>query len=319
MWQSFIKAFLFLLLLIGLPNLSFGQFGLQSTEIQYVSQYYFNGLHYNPGMAGDSIIPSVGISSRLGKVGIGSNPITVNGYIHGYLPTAKSGVGVTALYHTEDNQFKERILKLGLLYSYEVFNGSVGFLKIGFNGGILHFHTDEVPNIFNPYNPNPAPVVGLNEAIFKYNMDFGVVAGIGQWRMGGGLNHSNEPRFTFFEPSISRSFYRQAYLTVSYDIEILPERLFVRPTMMLQSEVSGNLFLFRRNNSYVDIGVLVYDQDFFIAGLHLKRSQAPYNLSFMLGARFMENYMVALSYDNKQSAGFTQYRQVEITMTYDIW
>lgn len=306
--KKIIVLLLIFSVVIGLKQDSWAQFtAINNNQLNHVSQYYFSQVVYNPAYTGDYSQPMLGLSTNLGKQGE-SRPSSFNLVGHTFIENANSGVGLAASYQTYDNEYEERLLKLGFLFAYEFKIGSNGGFRVGFNTGVLHYNSRRPSNWNNPWNPNPAPIVSLNERFFKYNMDFGALFHFGGLRAGVGLNHSNEPRFTFASPGFDQVFYRQAYASISYEFEVWNDRLKIQPNVFFNQRMGGQRFVFSTSPLRLDAGVLVTFDNRYFTGVHYKTNQAPYRYSVMVGMQF-NRYMLALNYDikNHSRPGYSQF------------
>ncbi len=296
------------LLILGLKEEVNAQFSaINNNQLEHISQYYFSQVVYNPAYTGDYSQPMLALSSNLGKQRE-MRPSSFNLIAHTFIENANSGVGLTTTYQTYDNDYAERLLKLGFLFAYEFEIGTSGGLRVGFNTGVLHYNSRRPSNWNNPFNPNPTPIISINERFFKYNMDFGVLFRFSGFRAGVGLTHSNEPRFTFASPGFDQVFYRQAYASLSYELDLWDERLKVQPNVFFNQRMGGQRFVFANSPLRLDAGVIATFDDRYFAGVHYKVNQHPYRISLMTGIQF-NRYMLTLNYDVKgQSAtGFSQF------------
>ncbi len=220
-------AFLFLVLILQ-PVLS------QQDPLS--SQYMFNTLTYNPGVAGTSGMICATAINRQQWVGFNGAPSTT--YFNVSAPVTlfniKSGVGLVV---ESDNIGFDKDIDLSAAYSYLMDVGS-GKLGIGINLGMLN--TTLTPTWQIPSGDEHTPVSGDplipedKESYVAFNADVGLYYKGDKYYAAISITHVNQPeiKYTKGTPYISRNY----YLTSGYTLQLPNPSLELLPSVLVSSD-----------------------------------------------------------------------------------
>lgn len=321
-----------LITLLSILHASFAtqaQSSIFGERLPYMAQYYFNQLLYNPAYAGESSQPSIGISGRMGEERGNSNflvkPRTAQLFMQGeikelaQLEQLNMGLGMVAQYHKYDDRFQRgtevfssnnRLLKIGVVNSYRTSIQDIIDVRIGFQVGLLHYQSDELPNTGSI---NPPVTQILNERFFKPVIDIGFLFMLDNLRVGMAINSANEPEFDFFSTGFARKFRREGYFTASYEWVITPY-WYLQPSMMFQTLLNNqNAFSRIRPRSLADFSVQVNYFDTVFMGLSYRVGDAPFRGSIMVGGRLADTYQLSLAYQFKKR-NTSNHSRIEATL-----
>jgi len=220
-------TFLFLLLLLQ-PALS------QQDPLS--SQYMFNTLTYNPGVAGTSGMICATALNRQQWIGFQGAPSTTifNVSMPVSLFRIKSGVGLLV---ESDNIGFDKDINLSVSYSYLMDLG-MGKLGIGISVGMLNKTLS--PNWQIPTGDAHTPVSGdplipeNKESFVAFDAGFGLYYKTDKYYAALSATHINQPkiRFTKGEPYISRHY----YLTSGYTLQLPNPSLELIPSVFAFSD-----------------------------------------------------------------------------------
>jgi len=220
-------TFLFLLLLLQ-PALS------QQDPLS--SQYMFNTLTYNPGVAGTSGMICATALNRQQWIGFQGAPSTTifNVSMPVSLFRIKSGLGLLV---ESDNIGFDKDINLSVSYSYLMDLG-MGKLGIGISVGMLNKTLS--PNWQIPTGDAHTPVSGdplipeNKESFVAFDAGFGLYYKTDKYYAALSATHINQPkiRFTKGEPYISRHY----YLTSGYTLQLPNPSLELIPSVFAFSD-----------------------------------------------------------------------------------
>jgi len=307
-YQKFflVVSVIFALFSVNTQILAQQQAGNLFNRVIYSNDYYFALPMYNPAAAGDANQPSIGVSGSFGKVPPDSKPLNTNFFVHGAIPSLKSGIGLTMQYHKFDDTYlvgagasqqtfptNKRLLNLGLIYSYMFEVGEISKLKIGLGASLLHFKTDQIQTF---QGPSSQPVLAANERFFKPSFDIGLSATILDFYAGLAVKYFNQPSFKFYEPGMENIFYRSAYIYAGYRWGILEDKLVLRPAVMVNPLARNTGGFGAGSDPYVDLSLLVSYNDIVFAGTSYKINDDPFFLSLIVGTRLGKVFQTTFSY-----------------------
>jgi type IX secretion system PorP/SprF family membrane protein len=222
-----IIAFLFLVLLL--------QQGL-SQQDPLSSQYMFNTLTYNPGVAGTSGMICATALNRQQWVGFTGAPATTVFNISAPVSLfgIKSGVGLVV---ESDKIGFDKNINLSALYSY-LMNFGPGKLGIGLNLGMLN--TTLTPNWQIPLGDTFTPASGdplipeTKESVVAFDAGLGLYYKTDKYYASLSVTHINQPKIKFTKgtPYISRHY----YLTGGYTLQLPNPSLELLPSLFAFSD-----------------------------------------------------------------------------------
>jgi type IX secretion system PorP/SprF family membrane protein len=225
--KKFIFAFLFLIIL---PSVIFSQ------QDPLSSQYMFNTLTYNPGVAGINGMICATALNRQQWVGFAGAPSTTIFNISA--PVApfriKSGVGLLV---ESDNLGFDKDINISGSYSYIIDLGA-GDLGIGISLGMLNKTLSPAWVIPTGDNHTPAsgdPLIPENkESVVAFDAGLGVYYRTDKYYAGISVTHLNQPelKFTKGRPYISRHY----YLTAGYILPLPNPSLELIPSIFAFSD-----------------------------------------------------------------------------------
>lgn len=220
-------AFLFLVLT--------GYSGL-SQQDPLSSQYMFNILTYNPGIAGTSGMICATALNRQQWVGFEGAPMTTIFNISApvSLFNRRHGVGIVI---ESDNIGFDRDINISAAYSYLI-DLSIGKLGIGVNLGMLNKTLDpnwSIPNGDDFTQPDQDPLIpGNKESFVAFDAGFGVYLKNEKYYGALSITHLNQPKikFTKGETYVSRHY----YLTAGYTLQLPNPSLELLPSVFVYSD-----------------------------------------------------------------------------------
>ncbi len=204
------------------------------------SQYMFNRMLYNPGVAGSSGMICATAMNRQQWVGFEGAPTTTLFHINAAISPfgTSSGIGMTIV---NDKTGFDTDNSLSLTYSYMVDIGP-GKLGIGANIGILNKAIDpswNIPSGDQFVDPSQDPLIPDNkESIIAFDMGFGLYYSTTDYYAGLSVTHLNEPKLKYLEgtPYVARQFYGMA----GYNLRLNNPAFELLPSVFLYSD--GKLF-----------------------------------------------------------------------------
>lgn len=204
------------------------------------SQYMFNRMLYNPGVAGSSGMICATAMNRQQWVGFEGAPTTTLFHINAAISPfgTSSGIGLTIV---NDKTGFDTDNTLSLTYSYMIDLGS-GKLGIGANIGMLNRAIDPTWNIPSGdqfVDPTQDPLIpDGKESILAFDMGLGVYYSTNDYYAGLSVTHLNEPKIKYTEgtPFVARQFYAMA----GYNLRLTNPAFELLPSVFMYSD--GRVF-----------------------------------------------------------------------------
>lgn len=203
------------------------------------SQYMFNQMLYNPGVAGSSGMICATAMNRQQWVGFEGAPTTTLFHINAAISPfgTSSGIGLTIV---NDKTGFDTDNSLSLTYSY-ILDLGPGKLGIGANIGILNKAIDPSWNIPSDQfvDPSQDPLIpDGKESIIAFDMGFGLYYSTTDYYAGLSVTHLNEPKLKYIQgtPYVARQFYGMA----GYNLRLNNPAFELLPSVFLYSD--GKVF-----------------------------------------------------------------------------
>jgi type IX secretion system PorP/SprF family membrane protein len=222
------------------------------------SQYMFNTLTFNPGVAGISGMICATALNRQQWVGFKGAPSTtifnVSAPVRPF--KIKSGVGLLV---ESDNIGFDKDINLSASYSYHMDVGQ-GLLGIGLNLGMLNKTIDPtwvIPSGDTHTPPSGDPLIPENkESYIAFDAGFGLYYKADKYYASLSVTHLNQPKIKFSKglPYISRHY----YLTAGYTLQLPNPSLELLPSVFAFTDgkvIQFNLTSLIRYNKKVWGGV----------------------------------------------------------------
>jgi len=220
-------AFLFLVLMVQ---------NVLSQQDPLSSQYMFNTLTYNPGIAGTSGMICATALNRQQWVGFDGAPSTTLFNISAPVSLFKRKHGIGVIIESDNIGF-DKDINLSLAYSYLV-DLNIGKLGIGINLGMLNKTlqpTWSIPSGDGFTQPDQDPLIPVNkESFVAFDAGLGIYLKSEKYYGSFSLTHINQPKikFTKGEPYISRHY----YLTAGYTLQLPNPSLELLPSFFVYSD-----------------------------------------------------------------------------------
>lgn len=200
------------------------------------SNYMFNTLTYNPGVAGTSGMICATALNRQQWIGFKGAPTTTLFNVSAPFNPFKirSGAGLVV---ESDNIGFDKDISISLNYSYLLDLGQ-GVLGIGISGGVLNKTLDpewEIPDgdIFTP--PSGDPLIPENkESVVAFDAGLGFFYTTDKYYAGLSVTHINQPKLKYSKgtPYVSRHY----YLTGGYILQLPNPSLELLPSLYAFSD-----------------------------------------------------------------------------------
>jgi type IX secretion system PorP/SprF family membrane protein len=207
-----------------------------SQQDPMTSNYMFNTLTYNPGVAGTSGMICATALNRQQWVGFKGAPSTTLFNVSAPFNPFKirSGAGLVV---ESDNIGFDKDISISLNYSYLLDLGE-GVLGIGISGGVLNKTLDptwEIPDgdIFTP--PSGDPLIPENkESVVAFDAGLGFFYTTDKYYAGLSVTHINQPKLKYSKgtPYVSRHY----YLTGGYILQLPNPSLELLPSLYAFSD-----------------------------------------------------------------------------------
>ena len=225
--KKIVTAFLFLVLVIR-PTFS------QQDPLS--SQYMFNTLAFNPGVAGTSGMICATVLNRQQWVGFTGAPSTTVFNISAPVSPfgIRSGVGLVV---ESDNIGFDKDINISAAYSYLMDFGT-GKLGIGINLGMLNKSID--PTWVIPNGDAHTPVSGdplipeSKESFVAFDAGFGLYYNTDKYYIAASVTHITQPKIKFSKgtPYVSRHY----YVTAGYSLQLPDPSLELLPSVFAFSD-----------------------------------------------------------------------------------
>jgi len=200
------------------------------------SQYMFNGLTYNPGIAGTSGMICATALNRQQWVGFkGAPSTTVFNISAPFSPfKVKSGVGLLI---ESDNVGFDKDINLTAAYSYLI-DLNTGKLGIGISLGMLNKTLEpswQIPSGDGFTSPDQDPLIPTNkESFVAFDAGLGLYLDAEKYYASLSVTHINQPKIKFSKglPYVSRHY----YLTGGYTVQLPNPSFELLPSVFLFSD-----------------------------------------------------------------------------------
>jgi len=225
--KRFCITFLFLVL---------GILSVRSQQDPLSSQYMFNSLTYNPGIAGTSGMICATALNRQQWVGFKDAPSTTVFNISAPISPFKINSGVGLLIESDNVGFDKDINLTGT-YTY-ILDLNTGKLGIGVSMGMLNKTLDPnwlIPNGDGFTPPDQDPLIPTSkESFVAFDAGLGVYLKTDKYYTGISVTHINQPKIKFTKglPYISRHY----YLTGGYTVQLPNPSLELLPSIFVYSD-----------------------------------------------------------------------------------
>jgi type IX secretion system PorP/SprF family membrane protein len=220
-------AFLFLVL-----GISTGR----SQQDPLSSQYMFNSLTYNPGVAGTSGMICATALNRQQWIGFKGAPSTTVFNISAPISPFKISSGVGLLIESDNVGF-DKDINLSAAYSYLV-DLNTGKLGIGISLGMLNKTLEpswQIPNGDGFTSPDQDPLIPTNkESFVAFDAGLGLYLKADKYYASLSVTHINQPKIKFTKglPYVSRHY----YLTGGYTVQLPNPSLELLPSIFVFSD-----------------------------------------------------------------------------------
>lgn len=207
-----------------------------SQQDPLTSNYMFNTLTYNPGVAGISGMVCATALNRQQWVGFEGAPSTTVFNVSAPFSPFKINSGVGLLVESDKIGF-ERDINLALSYSYHMELGQ-GMLGIGVNAGIFNMTLDptwKIPtgDAFTPPSGDPL-IPESKESSVAFDAGLGVYYKADKYYAGISVTHINKPNIKFSKGVSYLS--RHYYLTAGYVLQLPNPSLELMPSFYTMSD-----------------------------------------------------------------------------------
>ncbi len=207
-----------------------------SQQDPVTSNYMFNTLSYNPGVAGTSGMVCATADNRQQWVGFKGAPSTILFHISAPVSPFKINSGV-GLFVGSDNIGFDKDINFSLIYSYiaDVGNGKLG---IGLNAGIFNMTLDPtwvIPSgdAYTPASGDPL-IPDTKESALAFDAGLGVYYTTDKYYAGFSSTHITQPKLKFAKGVSYLS--RHYYLTGGYTLQLPNPALELLPSLYAVSD-----------------------------------------------------------------------------------
>lgn len=200
------------------------------------SQYMFNTLTYNPGVAGVSGMVCATAINRQQWVGFDGAPSTTIFNVSAPISPFKINSGIGLLVESDNIGF-DKDINISASYSYHL-NLGQGVLGIGLNAGMLNKTLNpkwEIPSGDSHTPPSGDPLIPENkESYVAFDAGLGLYYSADKYYASLSVTHLNQPKIKFSKgtPYISRHY----YLTAGYTLQLPDPSLEVLPSVFAFSD-----------------------------------------------------------------------------------
>lgn len=246
-------AFLFLVLIC---------FSGLSQQDPLSSQYMFNTLTYNPGVAGTSGMICATALNRQQWVGFKGAPSTTLFDVSAPISLFKRKHGVGLVIETDNIGF-DKDLNLSAVYSY-LLDLNTAKLGIGINLGIINKTIDPTWNIPDGegfVQPDEDPLIPTSKENFvAFDAGLGVYLNSDKYYASLSVTHINQPKikYTKEETKVISYISRHYYLTAGYNVQLRNPSFELLPSIFAYSDgkiIQFNITSLLRYNKKVWGGV----------------------------------------------------------------
>ena len=200
------------------------------------SQYMFNTLTYNPGVAGVSGMVCATALNRQQWVGFNGAPSTTIFNVSAPVKPFKIRSGVGLLVESDNVGF-DKDINISASYSYHLDLGQ-GILGIGINAGMLNKTLNPtwvIPSGDSHTPPSGDPLIPENkESYIAFDAGLGLYYKADKYYASLSVTHLNQPKIKFSKgtPYISRHY----YLTAGYTLQLPDPSLELLPSVFAFSD-----------------------------------------------------------------------------------
>ena len=253
-----------------------------------LTQYFLDGLIYNPAYAGSKDALSTNIFGRqqwLGFTDAANNnitPLSVVFGMHAPLYSINSGVGLNVVY---DKLGFEKNIGVKLNYAYKfLMNNEKGRMGIGLGISLLN-KTIDFNQLIVEQPGDPLLKVNQSESAMAPNVDLGIYYQYGT-TFDIGISGTNLMESTMKIGNVNYTQKRNLYLSSSYQITLMDSRepLYLIPSVLVKSN-----FI----NAQVDINARVEYNNFLWGGISYRYQDA---VALMAGVN-LNGFLIGASYD----------------------
>lgn len=254
-------------------------------EVQF-TQYMFNRMYYNPGVAGNGDNICVNGTHRSQWVGFDNAPLTQNINAHMPVKFLHGGVGINI---TQDVIGYFQDVSAGLIYAYQlpVANGKLGI------GVRVDFLTKELRagEWITPDNdPADPSLISFDASGFAIDPSFGVYYEERTWWAGASVSRLIESEFGLGALQGAVTRFRNArnlILMGGYNYFIPNSNIGIHPSAMIKRDVNGG-------PTQADINVLSSYNNQIWAGVGYRLQDA---VNILIAYNIMPELRIAYSYD----------------------
>lgn len=250
-------------------------------DAQY-SHFMFNGLAFNPAVAGSKESISALALYRTQWVGWEDAPKTQTLSIHAPLRNIKSGVGIHLI---NDELGQESNLEVSLSYAYKLELGN-GVLSAGLNLGFYQQALDGTKLKPEDQTDGAIPKTKAND--IAGDIGLGLYYSTENFYAGISSRHINQPKIAYDAGATGKSFtvVRHHYLTAGYTYNLSP-KFDIKPSVLLKLDKLNNA-------PQPEVNVNVFYNQKMWAGISYRHADA---LLPLVGFNLTDKIRLSYSYD----------------------
>ena len=271
------RIFIFFLFVLTFSN-SYGQ------QDPQFSHFMFNGLAFNPAIAGSKESINVLGLFRNQIVGFPGNPKTTSLSIHSPVNVINSGIGARIINDAEGNY---KFLSLAGTYAYKIDMGDDRTLSLGTNIGFMQATVEG--SKFDAIQSGDALIPTTDISDFAFDMGLGAFYYTSTFYAGLSVSHVPGNSINFSPDGIGSQKYsmaRHLYLMGGYEFE-LNSNWQIKPAALIKFDKIGTIPQLELN------GLVVYNQRFW-GGLSTRFGDA---IVALVGFNLNEKIKIGYSYD----------------------
>ncbi len=268
------------MLLTGISYLAVGQQDLQFT------QFMFNKIYYNPGVAGSGGAICVNAVHRSQWVGFEGAPTSQNLNINAPIKKLHGGLALKVS-NDQIGYFQNFNVGLGYAYQFELSNGTLG---LGLNAELFTSSVNNAewrsPSGIPAFDPS---ITTPNTQGISFDASFGVYYENDTWWAGvssSRLAESSTPFDNAFNEITDYYGRRHYYVMGGYNWQIPSSNIELRPSLLLKSDLGAS--------SVIDVNVMAVYNNKFWGGVTYRLTEAA---AVNIGYQFTESLKAGYSYD----------------------
>lgn len=264
-----------------LSFLSIIAFGQQDPQF---SHFMFNGLTFNPAIAGSKESINVFGLFRNQIVGFPGAPKTSSISVHAPINSIQSGIGARIINDSEGN-YKFLSMAATYAYKFELSNGNT--LALGTNLGFLQAGVDG--SKFDPIQSGDALIPTANISDFAFDMGLGAMYYAPSFYAGLSVTHLPGTSVNFSSSGTGSEKYtmeRHFYLIGGYEFELTPDWQ-IKPSALIKFDRIGTI-------PQLEINGMAYYKQKVWGGISGRYGDA---LIALIGFNVNEKIKVGYSYD----------------------